>query len=97
MVDTEDTNLTANESSDSADATSTKTKVEKRSSVSLPFLLGIVILGVVGYFGVRQVMYMSMLNEMQEKVDKKIIPIDAKTQPKKDPNMGPASTGVPGN
>ncbi len=97
MSDREDTDVTPSESAASVDATEAKPVVKKRSGISIPFLLGMVLLGVVGYFGVRQVMYMSMLNTMQEEVDKELVPIDPKTQPKKDPNMGPASAGGPGN
>lgn len=46
-------------------------KVEKKNSIiSIPFLLIVPILGVAGYFGAKQIMYMSMLNGLKEEAAK---------------------------
>ncbi|QEG22804.1 hypothetical protein [Mariniblastus fucicola] len=50
----------------------------KKKGISLPFLLMVPILAVGAYFGVKQIMYMSMLNDMSQETNKPI-EIDPRT------------------
>jgi len=47
-----------------------ETAKKKKSLISIPFLLIVPILGVAGYFGAKQIMYMTMLNDLKNEAAK---------------------------
>ncbi len=68
MSDIEETSETL----DSATAPTDAPLSKKRKVISLPFLLAVVVIGVGGYFGIKQIMYLTMLNKMHKEATSEI-------------------------
>jgi len=66
MSDIKET-LIASESPGSTEGLAAEPKQKKRKILSLPFLAFIALLAVGGYFGVKQIMYSTMLNDLNSK------------------------------
>ena len=71
--------------------------VKKRPLISIPFLIGAVILGILAFGVAIGIMYFSMLNEESQKANKRVEGAASKLTPGVVPPGLGADTSTPGN